>query len=62
MSGKGLFQVIVNEIKNIRLNINNLRGQEYDHGSNMKEKYLRVQKRHLDTNSCYFISHVIVII
>ena len=35
-SGKCLFEVIVDEIKNIRLDINNLRGSGYNNGSNMK--------------------------
>ncbi|XP_019259427.1 PREDICTED: zinc finger MYM-type protein 1-like [Nicotiana attenuata] len=38
-SGKGLFEVIMNEIENIGLDIDNLRGQGYDNGSNMKESF-----------------------
>jgi len=38
-SGKGLFDVIVDELKNLQLDINDLRGQEYDNGSNMKGKH-----------------------
>jgi len=49
-SGKGLFEVIIDEIKNIGLDIDNLRGQEYDNGSNMKGKHQGVQKRLLDIN------------
>ncbi|XP_070054802.1 uncharacterized protein [Nicotiana tomentosiformis] len=49
-SGKGLFEVIVDEIKSIGLDIDNLRGQGYDNGSNMKGKYQGVQKRLLDIN------------
>nr|XP_009780615.1 PREDICTED: uncharacterized protein LOC104229647 [Nicotiana sylvestris] len=38
-SGKGLFEVIINEIENIGLDIDNLRGQGYDNRSNMKGKH-----------------------
>ena len=55
ISGKDLFKVIVDEIKNIGLDINNLRGQEYNNGSNVNEKHQGVQKGLLDINlnSCY---------
>jgi len=33
---KGLFEAIMNEINNISLDINYLRGQGYDNESNMK--------------------------
>ncbi|XP_070052794.1 uncharacterized protein [Nicotiana tomentosiformis] len=49
-SGKCLFEVIVDEIKSIGLDIDNLRGQGYDNGSNMKGKHQGVQKRLLDIN------------
>ncbi|XP_073101993.1 uncharacterized protein [Elaeis guineensis] len=49
-TGKGLFDVIMDEIKYIGLDINNLRGQGYDNGSNMKGKQQGVQKRLLDIN------------
>uniref|UniRef100_K4D907 DUF4371 domain-containing protein n=1 Tax=Solanum lycopersicum TaxID=4081 RepID=K4D907_SOLLC len=49
-SGKGLFEVVLDEIKCIGLGIDNLRGQAYDNGSNMKGKHLRVQKGLLDIN------------
>ncbi|XP_059277622.1 uncharacterized protein LOC132031704 [Lycium ferocissimum] len=49
-SGKGIFEVIIDEIKNIGLDIDNLRGQGYDNGSNMKGKHQGVQKRLLDVN------------
>jgi len=39
-SWKGLFDAFVDELKkNIQLDINNLRGQGYDNGSNMKGKH-----------------------
>ncbi|XP_070038180.1 uncharacterized protein [Nicotiana tomentosiformis] len=47
---QGLFEVIIDEIKNIGLDIDNLRGQGYDNGSNMKGKHQGVQKRLLDVN------------
>ncbi|GKD61105.1 zinc finger MYM-type protein 1-like protein [Tanacetum coccineum] len=49
-SGKGLFDAIVDEIKNIGLDFDDIRGQGYDNGSNMKGKNLGVQKRFLDIN------------
>ena len=47
---KDLFDAIMDEIKYIRLDINNLSGQGYDNRSNMKGKQQRVQKRLLDIN------------
>ncbi|XP_052627080.1 uncharacterized protein LOC128133613 [Lactuca sativa] len=49
-TGKGLYDAIVDEIKNLGLNINDVRGQGYDNGSNMKGKHQGVQKRLLDIN------------
>ncbi|XP_059290873.1 uncharacterized protein LOC132044404 [Lycium ferocissimum] len=49
-SGKGVFEAIIDEIKNVGLDIDNLRGQGYDNGSNMKGKHQGVQKRLLDVN------------
>ncbi|XP_023770777.2 uncharacterized protein LOC111919452 [Lactuca sativa] len=49
-TGKGLYDAIVDEIKNIGLDINDVRGQGYDNGSNMKGKHQGVQKRLLDIN------------
>ncbi|KAL4639263.1 hypothetical protein ACB092_03G204900 [Castanea dentata] len=49
-SGKGLFNEIINAIKNLELDINDVRGQGYDNGSNMKGKKQGVQKRILDIN------------
>jgi hypothetical protein len=37
-TGKCLFNEIINVIKNLELNINDIRGQRYDNGSNMKGK------------------------
>jgi len=49
-SGNCLFNVIIDELKVLGLDINNLRGQGYDNGSNMKGKHQGVQKRFLDIN------------
>ena len=44
-SGKGLFSALVEEIENLKLDINYIRGQDYDNGSNMKGKRQGVQKK-----------------
>ncbi|KAK9053417.1 hypothetical protein SSX86_030051 [Deinandra increscens subsp. villosa] len=49
-TGKGLFDSIIKEINRMGLDINNVRGQGYDNGSNMKGKHQGVQKRLLDVN------------
>ena len=49
-SGKCLFDAIIDELKIIGLDINDLRGQGYDNGSNMKGKRQGVQKRFIDIN------------
>ena len=49
-SGKGLFDELINVIKKLGLDVNDVRGQGYDHGSNMKGKHQGVQKRLLDIN------------
>ncbi|XP_060965588.1 uncharacterized protein LOC133034511 [Cannabis sativa] len=38
-SGKGLFDELIREIKKLELDINDVRGQSYDNGSNMKGKH-----------------------
>ena len=43
--GKGLFNEIINAIKNLELDINDVRGQGHDNGSNMKGKKQVVQKK-----------------
>ena len=47
---KGLFNELVNVLKKYDLNINDIRGQGYDNGSNMKGKNQGVQRRLLDIN------------
>ena len=49
-SGKGLFDELINVIKKLGLDVNDVRGQGYDNGSNMKGKHQGVQKRLLDIN------------
>ena len=41
-------------MKNLDLNINDVRGQGYDNGSNMKGKHQSVQKQLLNLNSSVF--------
>ena len=53
-SGKGLFNTLVGELENLKLDINNGRGQGYDNGSNMKGKHQGVQKRLLEINCRVF--------
>ncbi|KAK4590412.1 hypothetical protein RGQ29_020818 [Quercus rubra] len=48
-SGKGLFNEIISVIKSLELDINDVRGQGYDNGSNRKGKK-RAQKRIIDIN------------
>jgi hypothetical protein len=38
-TGQGLFDVLQNELKNLDLDVDNVRGQGYDNGSNMKGKH-----------------------
>ncbi|KAL5565835.1 hypothetical protein UlMin_028999 [Ulmus minor] len=49
-SGAGLFSELIEEIKKLKFDINNVRGQGYDNGSNMKGKHQGVQKRSLEIN------------
>jgi hypothetical protein len=49
-TGEGLFNDIIGLIKKLDLNIDDIRGQGYDNGSNMKGKERGVQKRLLDIN------------
>jgi len=43
-SGLGLFNVLVEAMNSFGLNINDIRGQGYGNGSNMKEKHQGVKK------------------
>ena len=55
-TGKGLFEVLQDELKNLDLDIDNVRGQSYDNGSNMKGKNLGVQALLLNINPRAFYS------
>uniref|UniRef100_A0A7N0TD73 DUF4371 domain-containing protein n=1 Tax=Kalanchoe fedtschenkoi TaxID=63787 RepID=A0A7N0TD73_KALFE len=47
---QGLFDVLLQELKSLDLDVDNVRGQGYDNGSNMKGRYQGVQKKLLDIN------------
>ncbi|XP_057506546.1 uncharacterized protein LOC130789754 [Actinidia eriantha] len=49
-SGFGLFKRLEDALVDLKLNIDDIRGQGYDNGSNMKGKHQGVQKRLLDVN------------
>jgi hypothetical protein len=49
-SGLGLFNVLIECMESFGLNIDDIRGQGYDNGSNMKGKHQGVQKRLLNIN------------
>ncbi|GKC00972.1 zinc finger MYM-type protein 1 [Tanacetum coccineum] len=49
-TGQGLFDVTQAELKALDLDIDDVRGQGYDNGSNMKGKHRGVQKKFLDIN------------
>ncbi|KAH9768703.1 TTF-type domain-containing protein [Citrus sinensis] len=49
-SGKGLFNELIDAIKTLELDIDDVRGQGYDNGSNMKGKNQGVQKTLLEIN------------
>nr|GEV69515.1 zinc finger MYM-type protein 1-like [Tanacetum cinerariifolium] len=49
-NGQGLFDVTRDELKSLDLDIDNVCGQGYDNGSNMKGKHRGVQKKFLDIN------------
>jgi hypothetical protein len=48
--GLGLFKRLEDTLVDLKLNIDDIRGQSYDNGSNMKGKHQGVQKRLLDVN------------
>ena len=49
-TGKRLFDITHDELKSLDLDIDDVRGQGYDNGSNMKGKHRGVQKKFLDIN------------
>jgi len=50
ISGLGLFNVLLDALQTLDLNIDDVRGQGYDNGSNMKGKHQGVQTRVLEIN------------
>ncbi|XP_052622537.1 uncharacterized protein LOC111915532 [Lactuca sativa] len=49
-SGLGIFNELLDALKLLDLNVDDIRGQGYDNGSNMKGKHQGVQKRMLEIN------------
>ncbi|KAL5739584.1 hypothetical protein ACOSQ2_028764 [Xanthoceras sorbifolium] len=49
-TGLGLFNELLAVLKSLKLNVDNVRGQDYDNGSNMKGKHQGVQKRLIEIN------------
>lgn len=49
-TGKGLSDSLLNVFAKLKLNINDLRGQGYDNGANMRGKHNGVQKKILQIN------------
>jgi hypothetical protein len=49
-SGLGLFNTMIDAMESFDLNIDDIGGQGYDNGSNMKGKNQGVQKRFIDIN------------
>ena len=46
----GLFNYLIDALNSLDLNVDDVRGQGYDNGSNMKGKHQGVQKRLLEIN------------
>src|SRR5437773_721158 len=55
-TGQQLFDVLDEELKHLGLDIDNVRGQGYDNGSNMKGKHQGVQNKLLGINPRAFYS------
>lgn len=55
-TGQGLFDVLQEVLKLLELDINNVRGQGYDNGSNMKGKHQGVQRKLLNVKPRAFYS------
>lgn len=49
-TGEGLFDFVVELLRNSNLDIKDMRGQGYDNGANMRGKHIGLQKRILDAN------------
>jgi hypothetical protein len=57
-----LFNILVESMKSFGLNIDDIMGQGYDNGSNIKGKYHGVQKRLLDVTQELCICNVLAIV
>lgn len=56
-SGELLTNTLLKQLEDLKISFNNLRGQGYDNGTNMKGKKSGVQKRILDMNPhAFFVS------
>jgi hypothetical protein len=49
-TGAELSERIIKELRDLKININDMRGQSYDNGSNMRGKQNGIQKRILNIN------------
>ncbi|XP_029154759.1 zinc finger MYM-type protein 1-like [Nylanderia fulva] len=49
-TGEGLYNFLLEKLSNYELDVQNIRGQGYDNGSNMRGKNIGLQKRILDIN------------
>jgi len=49
-TGEGLYNFLLEKLSNYELDVQNIRGQGYDNGSNMRGKNIDLQKRILDIN------------
>lgn len=54
VTGKGLAEFLMNNLKKLGLEVNNIRGQGYDNGANMRGKNIGLQKLILNQNSRAF--------
>ena len=55
-TGQDLCDVQVNELEKLQLNVQNIRGENYHNGINMKGVHFRVQKPFLNINSRAFLT------
>ena len=57
LSGEGLCNLILNELRDLGLDISNLRGQGYDGGANFSGQFRGVQARILTVQPLAFYTH-----
>jgi hypothetical protein len=53
---------MIDAMESFGLNVDDIRRQGYDNGSNMKEKHQGIQKRLIDINPGHCICHVLAIV